>query len=367
MFAPVVIYNYIIDVVIILITCLYYNEPMLKMEKQVDITSYTSLKIGAKASYFAIISSEAELAEAYQWAKTHKLGIFVLGGGSNILISKPLKALVLKNELKGIRVVRESAASAWVEARSGEWWSTLVNFVVERNWGGIENLYYVPGTVGAAPVQNIGAYGVELKDSFYSLRAYDLKTGKEKIFTADECKFAYRDSVFKGKYKGRYFILSLTLKLSKKPKLKLDYGDIKIKLNEQGIKKPNIRQLAEIIRQIRDSKLPNPSQLANAGSFFRNPEISNGAFKKLQSKFPDLKFFPASQKGKVKIPAGWLIEQAGFRGRRYGNVAMYEKQALILVNYGGASSKQVLAHINRVQKAVLKKFAIKIEPEVNII
>lgn len=340
---------------------------MLKIEKQVDLTSYTSLKIGAKAAYFAVISVESDLFEAYQWARAHKLGIFVLGGGSNMLISKPLKALVLKNELKGIRVVKETTASAWVESRSGEWWSTLVNFAVERNWGGIENLYYVPGTVGAAPVQNIGAYGVELKDSFVSLRAYDLQAGKEKIFTAAECKFAYRDSIFKGKYKGRYFILSVTLKLSKRPKLKLDYGDIQTKLNEQGIKKPNIRQLADIIRQIRDSKLPNPAQLANAGSFFKNPEISNNAFKKLQGKFPDIKFFPASKKGLVKVPAGWLIEQTGFKGKHYGKVGMYEKQALILVNYGGASSKQALAHIARVQKAVIKKFGIKIEPEVNII
>jgi len=344
-----------------------YNKYMLKIEKQVDLKPYTSLKIGAKASYFAVVSSEMELLEAYQWAKARKLDIFVLGGGSNMLISKPLKSLVLKNELKGIRVAKESSASVWVEARSGEWWSTLVNFAVERNWGGIENLYYVPGTVGAAPVQNIGAYGVELKDSFSTLRAFDLKTGKERVFTADECKFAYRDSVFKGKYKGRYFILSVSVKLSKKPKLKLDYGDIQTKLNERGIKRPNIRQVAEIIRQIRDSKLPNPAQLANAGSFFKNPEISIRDFKKLQSNFPDIKFFPSAKKGKIKIPAGWLIEQAGFKGKRYGSVAMYEKQALILVNYGRANAKQALAHVVRVQQAVEKKFGLKIEPEVNII
>jgi UDP-N-acetylmuramate dehydrogenase len=340
---------------------------MLKILKQVDLTPYTTLKIGAKAAYFAVIKEENELKEAIVFARLHDLPIFVLGGGSNLLISRPLKALVLKNELKGVSVIKESRSAVWVEARSGEWWSSLVYFTVERGWGGAENLYYVPGTVGAAPVQNIGAYGVELKDSFFSLRALDLKTGKEKVFTVKDCAFAYRDSIFKNKYKGRYFITSLVLKLSKHPVLHLDYGDIRVKLSEQGIKKPNIKQLAEIIRQIRDSKLPNPSLLANAGSFFKNPEISFTNFKKLQKKFPEIKSFPASKANLLKIPAGWLIEGAGFKGKRFGQIGMYEKQALILVNYGGASVKQALAHINRVQKAVFKKFGVKIEPEVNII
>lgn len=344
-----------------------YNGNMLKIQKQVDLSKYNTLKIPAKAAYFAIISSEAELCEAYIWAKDKGMPVFVLGGGSNVLFSQNIKALVLKNEIKGVSIIKENKTSAWIEARSGEWWSTLVNFAVERNWGGIENLYYVPGTVGAAPVQNIGAYGVEIKDTFVSLRAFDLQSGKEKIFTKEDCKFAYRDSVFKHKYKGRYFILSITVKLSKKPKLKLDYGDIKLKLKEQGIKKPNIRQVAEIIRKIRDSKLPNPAVLANAGSFFKNPEISVSAFKKLQARFPEIKFFPSASLGKIKIPAGWLIEQAGLKGKHFGPVGMYEKQALILVNYGGASAKQILAHVERVQKDVDKKFGLKIEPEVNII
>ncbi|MBN2884836.1 UDP-N-acetylmuramate dehydrogenase [Patescibacteria group bacterium] len=340
---------------------------MLKIKKQVDLSRYNTLKISVKAAYFAIIKSETDLAEAYIWAKDKGLSVFVLGGGSNVLFSHNIKALVLKNEIKGVSVIKETAASAWLEARSGEAWSTLVNFAIERNWGGMENLYYVPGTVGAAPVQNIGAYGVELKDVFVSLRAFDLQTGKVKIFNKEECKFAYRDSVFKHKYKGRYFILSITVKLSKQAKLKLDYGDIKLKLKEQGIKKPKIRQLAEIIRQIRDSKLPNPAELANAGSFFKNPEVSLSAFKKIQGRFPEIKFFPSAKAGKIKIPAGWLIEQVGLKGKRFGSVAMYEKQALILVNYGGASAKQILTHVQRVQKAVEQKFAIKIEPEVNII
>lgn len=340
---------------------------MLKIKTKINLAPYTTLKIAAVAAYFAVIREEEELKEALVFAREKAVPVFVLGGGSNILLSRPLSALVLKNEIKGLRVVRETAASVWVEARSGEWWSSLVYFAVERNWGGLENLYYVPGTVGAAPVQNIGAYGAELKDTFISLRALDLRTGREKIFSAADCAFGYRDSVFKNKYKGRYFIISVLFKLNKKPRLRLDYGDIKAKLAEQGIKQPSMKELAEAIRQIRDSKLPNPAVLANAGSFFKNPEISRTAFKKLQKDFPEIKFFPASKAHLVKIPAGWLIEQAGLKGKRFGQVGMYDKQALILVNYGGASARQVLAHVARVQAAVEKKFGVKIEPEVNII
>ncbi|HNU81159.1 MAG TPA: UDP-N-acetylmuramate dehydrogenase [bacterium] len=340
---------------------------MFTLQKQVDISAYTTLKIKAKAAFLAVIKEETELQEALSWARLQKLPVFILGGGSNILFTQKIKALVLKNEIKGVRVIKETETSVWVEARSGEWWSTLVRFAIERRWGGIENLYYVPGTVGAAPVQNIGAYGVELKDTFVSLRAINLKTGKEKIFTKKDCAFGYRSSVFKNKEKGKYFIASVTLKLSKKPVLRLDYGDIRAQLNEQGIKRPSVQQLAEIIRKIRDNKLPNPAIYPNAGSFFKNPEVTKADFVGLQKKFPEIKFFPGSKSGLVKISAGWLIEQAGFKGKRYGPVGMYEKQALILVNYGGASAKQVLAHVRRVQAGVYQKFGIKIEPEVNII
>ncbi|MGE5426171.1 MAG: UDP-N-acetylmuramate dehydrogenase [Bacillota bacterium] len=340
---------------------------MLNIQKNINLGPFTTLKIGANASFFAIIRTEDDLREAILFAKGKNLPIMVLGGGSNMLLAGSIRGLVIKNELKGVRVVKESGASAWVEARSGEWWSALVYFAVERGWGGAENLYFVPGTVGAAPMQNIGAYGVELKDIFYSLRAIDLKTGKEKIFKAEECRFGYRDSIFKNKYKGKYFIASVTLKLSKRPKLRLDYGDIRKMLDEKGIKKPSILELAEIIRQIRDSKLPNPAILPNAGSFFKNPEIAKKDFLRIQEKFPEIKNYPASKPSLVKVPAGWLIEQAGFKGKRFGAVGMYDKQALILVNFGGASARQALALVKKVQAGVYKKFGVSIQPEVNII
>jgi UDP-N-acetylmuramate dehydrogenase len=340
---------------------------MLDIQKNIDLTQYTSLKIGAQADYFAVLKAEKDLLEAINFAKEKDIDIFILGGGSNLLISQPVKALVLKNEIKGIEVIKEDDDHVWLQGKSGELWSAFVYFAVKRGWGGIENLFYVPGTLGAAPIQNIGAYGVELKDTFFELLALDLKTGEKKVFDLQACDFAYRQSVFKGKYRNRYFVLSVTLKLNKKPQLKLDYGDIKASLLNKGIENPTLEELAQTIQEIRDSKLPNPAILPNAGSFFKNPEIEEDQFEILKTKFPEIKFFPGSKEGLIKIPAGWLIEQAGFKGKRFGNLAMYEKQALILVNYGNASASEALEHIARVQAGVKEKFAIDLEPEVNII
>ncbi len=338
---------------------------MLKILKNVLLAPYTTLKIGSLAEFFAVIKTKEDILEAITWASQNKKEIFVLGSGSNVLITKKIKGLVIKNEIKGIGVISENKNSAIISAKSGEIWTKFVNEAVKLNLYGLENLYLVPGTVGAAPVQNIGAYGVELKDVFHSLVAINFKTGVEKIFKLVDCHFAYRDSIFKNKLKDQYFIYEVNLNLSKKAKFKLDYGDIKNKLSEQGIDKPNLQQVVRTIETIRNSKLPNPVVIANAGSFFKNPEISITQFKKLQKLYPDIKSFPL--KSKMKIPAGWLIEQTGLKGKRFGAVSMYEKQALILVNHGGATAAQVLTHVRRVQMAVFKKFAIKLESEVNII
>lgn len=335
---------------------------MLKIQKNIKLAPYTTLNIGAAAEFFAVITSKDELLEAINWAKQNKQLITILGGGSNILIASKVKGLVIKNEIVGTQITAETKDAAWLTGNSGEVWSKFVNYAVKNNLHGLENLYLIYGTVGAAPVQNIGAYGVELKDVFESLLAFDLKTGKEKIFKLSDCKFGYRDSAFKKKLKGKYFIYQVTVKLSKKPKFKIDYADIKAELKN---KKPDLKNVIAAILKIRNSKLPNPVSLPNAGSFFKNPEISSAQFKKLQQQFPDIKSFPAGKK--IKIPAGWLIEQAGFKGKKFGSVSMYEKQALILVNHGGATSTQILKHIDRVQAGVLKQFGIKLEPEVNII
>lgn len=338
---------------------------MLKIEKNITLAPYTTLKIGSSAEFFAVIKSLADLQEAIAWARENKKAIWILGGGSNVLISKKIKSLVLKNEIKGMEVLEKNEKYALVEAMSGESWTKFVNFTTSRDLYGLENLFLIYGTVGAAPVQNIGAYGVELKDAFYHLRAIDLKTGHEKIFALKDCRFAYRDSIFKNKLKGKYFIYSVTVKLKREPEFKLDYGSLRQELLKRDIKKPYLSDITKIIQEIRNKKLPSPGLLPNAGSFFKNPEISVSQFKKLQQQFPDIKSFTSGKK--IKVPAGWLIEKVGLKGKKFGPVSMYEKQALILVNHGGATASQILKHIDRVQAAVLKQFGIKLEPEVNII
>ena len=339
---------------------------MLKIEKNKDLTPYTTLKIGAPAEFFAIIKSREDLNEAILWAKRNKKAIWILGGGSNVLISKKIKGLVLKNEIRGMEIKKETAASAIVEGMSGESWTHFVNFTIERGLSGLENLFLIYGTVGAAPVQNIGAYGVELKDVFHSLTAIDLKTGKEKIFKPVDCHFGYRDSIFKNKLAGRYLIYSVAVKLNKKPSLNLSYAPLRANLAEKGIKKPSSKDVIAAIMEIRNSKLPNPGTLPNAGSFFKNVETSAAVHKKLLKKYPDMPSFPVSTT-RVKIPSGWLIEKLGFKGKRFGHVGMSEKQALILINYGGASARQALALIRKIQSAVKKKFGLDLEAEVNIV
>ena len=339
---------------------------MLNIQKNVSLAKYTTLKIGAAAEFFAVIENRDDLQEAIAWAKKNKRPVFVLGGGSNLLVSKKFKGLVLKNEIKGVQISSETKDEVWLTGNSGEIWSSFVSHAVKNRLYGLENLYLIYGTVGAAPVQNIGAYGVELKDVFDSLVAIDLKTGREKTFYFKDCRFGYRDSIFKNKLKGRYFIYSVTVKLSKKSAWKLDYGSIKEELKKQKVRKPNLQSVIKAIETIRNSKLPNPFVLPNAGSFFKNTEISKSQFKKLQTLYPDMPSFPATR-GKIKIPTGWLIEQTGFKGLKIGPVAMHEKQALILVNYGGAQAKDVLRLVKAIKSAVKKQFGLEIEEEVNVI
>jgi UDP-N-acetylmuramate dehydrogenase len=339
---------------------------MLQIEKNHDLTPYTTLRIGAAAEFFAVIKNKADLLEALTWAKERQQPIFILGGGSNVLITKKVKGLVLKNEITGCHVLKSSKNYTWLEAKSGESWSKLVNFSVQQKLYGLENLFLIYGTVGAAPVQNIGAYGVEFKDVFDHLVAIDLRTGRDKIFSLADCHFAYRDSIFKRRAKGRYFIYSVVVKLRRQAVLKLDYGTIREELTKRRIKQPSLAEVIKVIQFIRNSKLPNPVVLPNAGSFFKNPEISQAQFKLLSLTYPDMPKFIISR-SKVKIPAGWLIEQTGFKGQRLGSVGMHAQQALVLVNYGQAQPREVLALVRKISQAVKRQFAIDLESEVNII
>lgn len=339
---------------------------MLKIEKNKVLAPYTTLKIGLAAEFFAIVKTKAELLEAIVWAKENGKPIYVLGGGSNILIASQFKGLILKNEIKGIDLVEKNDDYALVEGKSGEVWTKFVNFCVSHDLYGLENLFLIYGTVGAAPVQNIGAYGVELKDVFYHLKAIDLKTGHEKIFAARDCRFGYRNSIFKNKLKGKYFIYSVTVKLKRRPELKLDYGSIREELRKKNINSPSLRDVIKVVEEIRNAKLPNPAIAPNAGSFFKNVEISPAKFKSLLKKYPSMPHFPID-KGKIKIPTGWLIESVGFKGKRVGPVGMHDKQALVLVNYDNANARQILALIKKIKAAVKKKFALDLEEEVNIL
>jgi len=339
---------------------------MINIQKKIKLDQYTTFKIGGAADFFVAVKNLEELREALVWSKKNKQPVLFLGGGSNTLISdRGWRGLVIKNEIKGLNKVKETKNFVWVEAKSGEWWSALINYAISISAYGAENLFLIPGTVGAAPMQNIGAYGVELKDIFASLEALELKTGRLKKFQIQDCGFGYRQSVFKGRLKNKYFIYGLTLKLSRTEKFKLDYGDIRESLSQKKITSPSAQDLVATIIEIRNSKLPSPALLPNAGSFFKNPEISRAAFKKLQSKFPDIKFFQ-TEKG-FKIPAAWLIEQCGFKGKTWGSVGTYEKQPLVLVNHGGARAKDVMRLAEKISAAVYQKFGLKLEREINYI
>ena len=314
------------------------------IKQNISLKPYNTFGIEAKATDFIEINSIEGLNFIIDNFNLAHRKLMVIGGGSNILLTKDYDGLVLKMNITGIEKVAEDDNAVYIKAMAGEKWHSFVLYCVNNGYAGVENLSLIPGFVGAAPMQNIGAYGVELKDVFDSLVTIDLRTGKEKILKLADCKFGYRDSIFKKKLKGKYFIYQVTVKLSKKP---------------------NLTNVIAAIFKIRNGKLPNPVILPNAGSFFKNPEISVAQFKKLQNKYPDIKSFVSGKK--IKIPAGWLIETAGLKGKKFGPVSMYEKQALILVNHGGATASQILRHIDRVQAAVLKQFGIKLEPEVNII
>jgi len=340
---------------------------MLDIRENEILTPYTTLKIGSKAEFFVVVKKRQELLEAIVWARDNKKKISILGSGSNLLISKKVAGLVIKNEIKGIKMLASNETEAVIEAKSGELWSRFVSFAVDQHLYGVENLFLIPGTVGAAAIQNIGAYGVELKDVLSYLIAINLNSGRSKAFCVDDCRLAYRDSIFKNSLGGKYFIYSVVLKLSKKEKFKLDYGSIKNRLKSKGVKKITLAEVIAVIQELRNSKLPNPVLIPNAGSFFKNPELNKIEFKKIQKKYPHIPHFPASSKTKIKIPAAWLIEQAGFKGKRFGSVGMYEKQALILVNYGQATASQALALVKKIKAKVKKDFKLDLEEEVNII
>ncbi|SHJ35919.1 UDP-N-acetylmuramate dehydrogenase [Flavobacterium haoranii] len=328
-----------------------------------SLKSYNTFGIEASAQSFIEVTNEQELAKVLK----ENQNIFVLGGGSNMLLTQNINQLVVHVNLKGIEIVQEDADFVWVKGNAGENWHEFVQWCITKDFGGIENLSLIPGNVGTTPIQNIGAYGVEIKDTMFSCEAMEIATQKMRIFTNAECEFAYRESIFKNELKGQFIITSVIYKLTKKNhNLNTSYGAIDAELVKMNVEKPTIKTISEAVIAIRSSKLPNPKDLGNSGSFFKNPIISKAQYDKAVERFPEMPHYKVSD-NEVKVPAGWLIEQAGFKGKRFGDAGIHKNQALVLVNYGGATGKEIYDLSKLIQKTVLEQFGVAIEAEVNII
>lgn len=336
------------------------------VQKDVQLKPYNTFGIEATAKYFVEVSSIEQLKEILQNPDYQSTERLILGGGSNILLTKDFDGLVIKMSIKGMEVVKETEENIWIKAGAGVVWHDLVMHCVAQNYAGIENLSLIPGTVGAAPMQNIGAYGIEIKEVFEELEALEIETGVIRTFDKATCNFGYRESIFKHEAKGKYIILNVTFKLSKKPTFHVEYGAIKDTLAEMGISEMSIKAISDAVIHIRQSKLPNPAEIGNAGSFFKNPEIPNTQFGALKAQFPTIPSYPVNETT-TKVPAGWLIEQAGWKGQRFGNVGVHAKQALVLVNYGGGKGEEIKDLSRKIQASIKEKFGIQLSAEVNFI
>ncbi|HTI59853.1 UDP-N-acetylmuramate dehydrogenase [Mucilaginibacter sp.] len=337
---------------------------MLQIQENVSLKNFNTFGIDVSAKYFVEITHEDDLAELFmdpQWLNIQRL---VMGGGSNMLLKKDFDGLVIRINIRGIEH-RLSQDDVFVEAGAGEVWNDLVNYCVDRGYAGIENLSLIPGSVGASPIQNIGAYGVELKDVFKSCRAFEIATSQFKTFDKEDCGFGYRDSVFKGELKEQYIIVSVKFHLSLVPNLNLKYGAIEQELVNRNITNLTIKDVSRVVSHIRVSKLPDPSTIGNAGSFFKNPVISAEQFTEVHAKFPEVVHYPAASG--VKLAAGWLIEQCGWKGKVVGNTGTWKNQALVLVNHGGATGEEVYSLSSQIIDSVYSKFGVLLEREVNIV
>lgn len=333
-------------------------------QENVSLKKFNTFGLDVDARKFMVFSSLEALGDALKSINNEPL--LILGGGSNVLLTKNYEGVVLKNELKGIEVIDENSEHLWVEVQAGENWHEFVLHCIKNDWAGVENLSLIPGTVGAAPMQNIGAYGVEIKEVFESLSAMEIATGELRTFNKEACEFGYRESVFKKSLKNKYVITSVVFKLSKTPVFNTSYGAIKDTLQEMGVSELSIKAVSDAVIKIRQSKLPNPEEIGNAGSFFKNPEVDKIDFEGLRAEFSGIPGYPLPG-NKVKIPAAWLIEQSGWKGRTFGKIGVHKNQPLVLVNYGGGEGEAIRELAFKIQASVSEKFGIELTAEVNII
>lgn len=330
-----------------------------------SLKSYNTFKINAQASDLSNFASLEQL-EQLLADKDDTQPLLVLGGGSNILFTRDFEGLIIKNEITEKQLVREDNDYYFIKAGAGENWHRFVLYCLENNYYGIENLSLIPGCIGASPIQNIGAYGVEIKDVFHELEAYDLVEKRTRIFQHDECAFGYRDSVFKQHFRNRFVILNVTYRLNRQPAIHTSYGAVEQELEKMGVTAPSPKAISDAIIRIRSSKLPDPAIIGNAGSFFKNPVVPQALFDNIKTTHPSIPGFPAAP-GHTKVPAGWLIEQCGWKGYRKGDAGCYDKQALVLVNYGNATGKEIYNLSEEIIQSVINQFGIQLEREVNII
>ncbi|WP_298394858.1 UDP-N-acetylmuramate dehydrogenase [Flavobacterium sp.] len=337
----------------------------MQIHNNFSLKKYNTFGIEAKAKQFVAVHNLDDLKSIL---KNHALDKkFILGGGSNMLLTKDIDALVIHIDLKGKKIIKEDDDFVWVESQAGENWHEFVLWTIDQNFGGLENMSLIPGNVGTTPVQNIGAYGTEIKDTFVSCQAMNILSQEMKSFTKEDCNFGYRESIFKQEARDKYVITSVVFKLTKRNhKINTSYGDITKELEKQNVITPTLKDVSDAVIAIRKSKLPDPKELGNSGSFFKNPVISKEQFLKVQEQFPDVKYFEVSPK-EVKVPAGWLIENAGLKGYRKDDAGVHKNQALVIVNYGNATGKELLELSKYVQKTVFDKYGIAIEAEVNVI
>jgi UDP-N-acetylmuramate dehydrogenase len=335
----------------------------MQFHENFDLTTYNTFGIKVKARYFTSISSETELTNL---SIDNHLPLFILGGGSNILFTGDFNGYILRNEIKGIQKTNEDQQHVYLRVGAGENWHGFVEYCIAHNYAGVENLALIPGLTGASPMQNIGAYGVEIKDVFHSLSAFHLEEKKMYNFSAEDCEFSYRESVFKKKYKGQFVICHIVYKLNKTPIFHTSYGAIEQELEKMNVKDLTIRAVADAVILIRKSKLPDPAAIGNAGSFFKNPELNASLYHQLKKSFPGMVGYELPS-GKVKLAAGWLIENAGYKGFRIGDAGVHDRQALVLVNYGNAGGTEILALSEKIISSVHSAYGITLEREVNII
>ena len=319
-----------------------------------------------KSRWFAEINSAESLQALLKDKRFLSIPKMILGGGSNILFTDDFNGLIIRNRIEFVKTISEDENYIFISAGAGMNWHSFVLFTIEHNYPGLENLSLIPGCVGAAPIQNIGAYGVEIKNTFHQLNAVNMTDGSLRTFTSEDCRFGYRDSVFKQEERNRYAIVDVTFRFQKNAPLNTTYGTIEEQLKIMNISHPTIRDISNAVIAIRKSKLPDPEIIGNAGSFFKNPEVHIDFYNKLKENYPEIVGYPSTS-GNYKLAAGWLIEKCGWKGKRIANTGMHERQALVLINYGSATGKELIAHAEKVQKSVLEKFGVELEMEVNII